>query len=142
MGSAKDIVVSGIGSVGNGLVSAKNTASAFGSKSIETIGGYAHAALTGSRDCGKAVFEAVTNNPKTSGAVVAGVAGVALAVYYRKALAKKIGQAYAGTKNLLATNAYIGALAAGGTLLAGKALLQSDFLARNSATASAYFNKV
>ena len=142
LASAKAGMASGLTSVGNGFISAKNTVSAFGSKQLENAGYYGHKALTGSKDCGNAVLAAVINNPKTSGAVVAGTAAVALAVYHRKAIVQKASQFCTGTKNLLVNNAaYFGPLAAVLTVEAGKALLKSDFYAHNSAAATAYFSK-
>ncbi len=142
LSSAKSTISSGLTSVGNSLVTAKNGTVAFGSRQIENAGYYLHKTLTGSKDCGNAVLDAVKNNPKTSGAVVLGAAGIALAVHHRKVLAQKAGEFYTGTKNLLVNNAaYFGPLAAVLTVEAGKALLNSNFYARSSVAATAYFNK-
>ncbi len=129
LASAKAGISSGLTSAGNSFVSAKNAASAFGSKQLENAGYYVHKGLTGSKDCGNAVLEAVKTNPKTSGSVVVGAAAIGLAVYHRKALAQKAGQAYNavttkvgdvvfGTAQLLKNNAYVGSLAAIGTAAA------------------------
>ena len=138
LASAKAGISSGLTSAGNSFVSAKNTASAFGSKQLENAGYYLHKGLTGSKDCGNAVLDTVKSNPKTSGAVAVGAAGIALAVYHRKALAQKAVQAYKALPGVefvaelpymprracnavgkvLKNNAYVGSLAAIGTAAA------------------------